>query len=502
MRGILVLSFVSLLLADPCLLALPSMIREDEETLSRRLTVDELIEWRHLRYAMSDLERRAYLAQRTPEERRSWVERFWVGRDPSPSTPKNERRLEHDERVKRARAMFPATGVEGWDARGETLIRFGMPDSRHSIQGEVSFSGAVPPREIWYYQRLNMIVNFEDPVHQNRYVLAMGTAANAPGPGLSGPDDIGQTADADLAAWEARTRNLIGEIEHGKYIEAINNYFTWRDTRQSVYSCDLKNPLTVYFDVATFRTVADSLATEVCVEIPIDEIKLVNTNGTLSGDVRIDVLARDQSMNTVATASDSIHIALPNTKTRWPRLAPGRVVLPLNAGFYSLSVEALDGRSRRAAALCTDISVAELGGSPDISDIRFASSIRAGGPSNAFTREGLEIVPHPIHAYRIPFPVTLYFEIYGLSTDQDDRALYSVEYTISPRDAGHGGRSRGTVVASSEFESSGTGPRQTQPLQIQTENLWEGAFELSVKVTDRRTGRSAAKTGRFSVLGR
>ncbi len=501
MRGILLLCFVALTLVPNGSGIMGSTPDEDEASLVLRLRTEEQLEWYSLRYAMSDLERRMYLSRRTPKERRAWIERFWIGLDPTPGTAKNERRIEHDQRVELARTMFPKREAPGWDARGETLIRFGLPDYRQEFQGEVTFSGAYPPGEIWYYEKLAMVVNFEDLNHSDQYTFAMNAVKAASRPGPLEPDNIDYTADVDIARWEAQAQNLIGAIEREKFLKLLNNFFTWRDTRQSVYSCDLEDALTLYFDIVTCRTSMDSLMTDVCFEIPMKEIGLVETNGILSGEVEISVLARDRSLNPVARAIDTVRVAVQTSTAERSHLVPARIALALKPGFYSLAIAARDSHSRRRAVLSTDISVSGLGGTPDISDIRFASSIREATRPNAFVRDGLEIVPHPIHAYKIPFPLTLYFEIYGLSTDRNGRSLYRVEYTIIPRKSGQGGKSHGGNVVTSSFESGGIGPRQTQRLQIETDNLWEGAFELLVKVTDRKTHQSAEKIGRFSVLG-
>jgi len=502
MRGILFLCFVALTLIPTAPDIMCSALDEDEASLVLRLTTEEQLEWYSLRYAMPDLEQRMYLSRRTPKERRAWIERFWAGLDPTPGTAKNERRLEHDQRIELARVMFSRREPPGWDARGETLIRFGLPDYRHRIEAEVTFSGAYPPREIWYYQKLAMVVNFEDLNHRDQYTFAMNAVKAASRPGPSEPDNIDYTADKDIASWEAKARDIIGDFEHEKYLKLLNSFFTWRDTRQSVYSCDLEDALTLYFDIVTCRTSMDSLMTEVCFEIPVKEIGLVETNGILSGEVEISILARDRSLNPVARAIDTVRVAMQNSTAEQVRLVPARIALALKPGFYSLAIAARDSHSRRRADLKADISISDLNGTPDISDIRFASSIRDAARPNAFVRDGLEIVPHPIHAYRIPFPLTLYFEIYGLSTDRNGRSLYRVEYTIVPRKSSQGGKSRGGTVVTSAFESGGTGSRQTQRLQIETNNLWEGAFELLVKVTDRLTRRSTEKIGRFSVFGK
>jgi hypothetical protein len=166
-----------------------------------------------------------------------------------------------------------------------------------------------------------------------------------------------------------------------------------------------------------------------------------------------------------------------------------------------MGLEAYDNYTKRRASFMRDIEVAPLNGSPDISDIQFASSIRDAEPGSRFAKGNLQVVPHPIRAYRIPFPISFYFEIYGLDTDQDGKAFYRVEYRIVPLEK----RRRGPVLRdvpaiSSAFETSGFGSTQPQRLSIATDELWKGPFRLEVTVTDRRTLRTAAQSATFSIV--
>jgi hypothetical protein len=150
----------------------------------------------------------------------------------------------------------------------------------------------------------------------------------------------------------------------------------------------------------------------------------------------------------------------------------------------------------------TSIELPSLDGQPALSDILFASSISPTEESVKFQKGNLQVVPHPLHAYRIPFPLVFYFEIYGLDTDSRDMAFYSVNYRIVPVSKKRRGMTLQDVptAVESKFETTGFGHVQTQRLEIATENLWEGRFRLIVTVLDRRTRRSVEKMANFSIL--
>jgi hypothetical protein len=111
-------------------------------------------------------------------------------------------------------------------------------------------------------------------------------------------------------------------------------------------------------------------------------------------------------------------------------------------------------------------------------------------------------VPHPLHAYRKRETVKCYFEIYGLDTDSEDFAFYSVEYSIAPRERRRWGpvlKDEGTAI-SSRFETSAYGSTQREHIEIDTGELWEGSFRLRIRILDRRTREAIEKVARFSVI--
>ncbi|MCK5407439.1 MAG: GWxTD domain-containing protein, partial [Candidatus Krumholzibacteria bacterium] len=76
---------------------------------------------------------RQFFALSSDKDRQEWVEKWWRLRDPTPTTPENEMRIEHNKRTHAARLEFGWVGWPGWDHRGETLIRFGAPDFRRRL---------------------------------------------------------------------------------------------------------------------------------------------------------------------------------------------------------------------------------------------------------------------------------------------------------------------------------------------------------------------------------
>ncbi len=81
-------------------------------------------------YIITDEERKAFKSLQTDDERKEFIEQFWLRRDPTPGTVENEFKTEHYRRIAYANAHFGSeSSVPGWKTdRGRIYIVFGPPD--------------------------------------------------------------------------------------------------------------------------------------------------------------------------------------------------------------------------------------------------------------------------------------------------------------------------------------------------------------------------------------
>lgn len=509
---------------------------EGENALIKRLSHEERLTYYGCQYIMNRYQSRHYLTRPSREDRNTWMERFWIDLDPTPSTERNERRIEHDKRVRLARKLFGMKKAPGWDKRGETMIRFGLPTTRTEVFGNVTFSGMTPPGEIWYYNSFEMLVSFQNYNLSGEFIYSIEPIGESSRRTLEriknvaylfkynliqslypteymelddikdiadfNPDEIDYVADPEIRL--GMPNDLIAEIEQEKTEKYFNNFQKYMKEKPFVYSFELNQELMpLYFDVTAFDGGAGTLRAEVNLSVPTNEVRFISREGKLEGMVALRVLARDVQMNRAAAGEDVIRVSWPSGNAfTGPSHLPGQIVLTLKPGYYRLGIEAIDMTSGRRGVLKTNFELRPLEGSPSISDIQFASHISETEENTKFVKGNLQIVPHPLRAYKIPFPLSIYFEIYGLDTTPEDLAYYTVEYSIIPLQK----RRKGPVLEeitsaiSSRFETTGFGTRQIQRLSIATENLWQGTFLLKISVTDRRTMRIAEKSATFSIL--
>ncbi|MEX0599377.1 MAG: hypothetical protein WD205_01965, partial [Rhodothermales bacterium] len=123
-----------------------------------------------------------------------------------------------------------------------------------------------------------------------------------------------------------------------------------------------------------------------------------------------------------------------------------------------------------------------------MSDVLVAYDIRPKPGHAATARSSLDIVANPFRRVSVDQPLHVYFELYNLVLDGDDRARYRVEYRLEPQDEEGGilGLFRRTppgLSVAADFEDETPSPIVFS--QIDLSELPSGSYELVVRVSDR-----------------
>ena len=167
-------------------------------------------------YIITDEERKAFKSLKTDEERDSFIEQFWLRRDPDPDTPENEYKEQYYERIQYANEKY-ASGIPGWKTdRGRIYIMFGKPDEieSHPSGGSYdrpSYEGggttSTYPFETWWYRYIEGIgsdieIEFVDPSGSGEYRIARSPDEKdalkyVPNAGLTLAESLGLSTKAD-----------------------------------------------------------------------------------------------------------------------------------------------------------------------------------------------------------------------------------------------------------------------------------------------------------------
>src|SRR3954462_9690447 len=117
-------------------------------------------------YVITDEEKQAFKRLKTDEERQTFIEQFWLRRDPTPDTEENEYKEEHYRRIAYANEHY-ASGIPGWKTdRGRIYIVYGPADEVESHPSGGSYERPIEegggqtstyPLEQWRYRYIEGI---------------------------------------------------------------------------------------------------------------------------------------------------------------------------------------------------------------------------------------------------------------------------------------------------------------------------------------------------------
>ena len=133
-----------LMLTSALLQSVDAAEQEDTSEKWRKWLEEEVV------YIISDRERGCFEQLQTDEQRELFVEQFWLERDPTPGTARNEFREDYEERLSHVNDVYARESIyPGWQTpRGEMYLRLGKPRNITPY-----FSSQYLHRcELWFYE--------------------------------------------------------------------------------------------------------------------------------------------------------------------------------------------------------------------------------------------------------------------------------------------------------------------------------------------------------------
>jgi GWxTD domain-containing protein len=271
-------------------------------------------------YIITDEERKAFKALKTDEERDSFIEGFWLRRDPDPDTPENEYKEEYQQRIQYANEKF-SSGIPGWRTdRGRIYIMFGKPDEleTHPSGGaydrpswEGGGSTTTFPFETWWYRYIEGIgsdieIEFVDPSGSGEYRIAQSpnekdALLHVPGAGLTLAESLGMANKVDRVTGMGQYSNPNNGINGGgrakdQPFEKLQLYadlqrapaIKFPDLQVKADLPEIASDI-LPFSVRTdfFRIGSESVAISFTMQFEHADIAFKNQGGVYSGQVNI-----------------------------------------------------------------------------------------------------------------------------------------------------------------------------------------------------------------------
>jgi GWxTD domain-containing protein len=495
-----------------------------------------------VRWIITDQERKAFQSLSNDEERDSFIENFWLRRNPNPDSPENEYREEHYARIAYANEHF-AAGMPGWKTdRGHIYIAYGKADSidSHPSGGEYERPMAegggntsTYPFEVWHYRYLagigdNIDIEFVDTCMCGDYHMTIDRSEkdalkHVPGAGLTMSEQSGQSSKADRfqgGGLEQLGTGPMSSQNQAKQFDRLDQFaklmappeIKFKDLESFMATSKILTGPPFLFNVRTdyVKITNDTVLVPLTLQIRNGDITFNNKDGVATGTVNI--LGRVSNLNDrpIQTFEDTVNVQVPSellARTR-NNVSVYWKALPLRPGLYKVDIAIKDvnnpdhiGRWKRSVNV------------PKYDDDRLSSSslILADQMEHVPSRDigaGNFVIGDTRIRPRVPTEVTapvtfhraqnlnFWMQVYNLSIDEKSkRNDATIDYQIVNTTTNQ------TILQSQELTSK-TNPNADQVTlekSMPLSSLEPGKYKVTIKVNDGISKQQIAESAPFVV---
>jgi GWxTD domain-containing protein len=495
-------------------------------------------------YIITDEERKAFMSLSNDEERDSFIENFWLRRNPNPDSPENEYREEHYRRIAYANEHF-AAGKPGWKTdRGHIYIAYGKPDDIDSHPSGGSYdrppeegggTTTTFPFEIWHYRYLegigeNVEIEFVDSCQCGDYHFTIDRSEkdallHVPGAGLTQYEEMNHKDKTDRFKGNG-IENLgggpEGDQQQGKEFDRIEMAaklfapppIKFKDLEAFVSEHKLLTGPVFPFDVRTdFVKVTESMdMVPITLQMRNRDITFVTKEGVSKGVVNILGRVTTITGKTVQTFEDTVEVDQPAEllEKTLDRQSIYWKAVPLMPGLYRLDIAIKDVNNPDHMGIYgrgIDVPIyhdEKLGASSLIlADEMYPVSSRQIGSGNfiiggEFVRPRVAATTVPASAVKFKRSQTLNFwmQFYNLGIDEATKSnSATVTYEITDVTSG-------TVILQKEMESKDLGAHSDQltvEKALPIAGLQPGKYKVTVKINDAISKQEIAQSAPFVV---
>jgi len=485
-------------------------------------------------YIITDEEKTAFKRLSTDDERETFIEQFWLRRDPTPDTAENEFKEEHYRRIAYANERY-ASGIPGWKTdRGRIYIAYGPPDENDSHPSGGNYerpydegggTTSTFPFEIWRYRYLegvgnDIMIEFVDTTMTGEYRMTMDPTEkdalmNVPGAGLTLNEQLGLSTKADRFNRTDGTRLGTGDDQTSSRLDQFNRLeqfaklqkppaIKFKDLEAAVSSRITYNVLPMRARVDYVRVTNSSILTNITLQFEKRDLQFQAKDGVEKAIVNIYGRITSMSRRVINVFEDTVAVEAPAELLQ--EAAKGSSLygktVPLPPGMYRLNVVAKDVVGGNMNNYEVALTVPRY----DDETLAFSTLILADVIEKVPTRSigtgqfvigTSKIRPRVGESFRRDEKMGVYVQFYNFGPDEKtQRPNGSIQYEIIKE---------GTNEKVVDFTEDVTSVEGASANQVTVEKLLPlqsfgaGRYTLKMTVVDRNRDKRVSTSANFTV---
>ncbi len=502
-------------------------LRKELETPFRKWLNEDVF------YIITDEEKTSFKRLNTDDERESFIESFWMRRDPTPDTQENEYKEEHYRRIAYANERF-ASGIPGWKAdRGRIYITFGPPDeiedhpSGGTYERPIEEGGGTTstfPFQKWRYRYIEGIGNdvnieFVDTTMTGEFRMTMDPSEKdallyVPNAGLTMYEQMGMSSKNDRFSRTDGTRLGTGTQalpQRMNQFERLQQFallqkpppIKFKDLEASVNSKVVFNVLPIQVRTDFVKLTNSTVMTYITIQMNKGDLQFKSTDNI--SKAMVNIYARITSMTRRVVNVWETPVVIETPAVMLAEASKGKAIyqnaVPLPPGTYRVNVVAKDvvGGNMNNYEMAITVPRFEdekLGASSMI----LADTIEKVPTKNIgagqFVIGTSKVRPRMNDAFFQNEKMGIYQALYNFTPDEKtQKPVGTVSWEITKADGEK-------VMEFSEAladipNASATQVTIERMLPLQT--YAPGKYTLKLKVTDTTSNQSLTQTANFSV---
>ena len=484
-------------------------------------------------YIITDEERAAFKRLSTDEERQSFVEQFWLRRDPTPDTEENEFKEEHYRRIAYANERF-ASGIPGWKTdRGRIYIMYGPPDEREEHPSGGTYERPIEegggttstyPFEKWRYRYIEGIgtdvnIEFVDPTMSGEFRLTMDPSEKdallyVPGAGLTMMEQMGMASKDDRFTRTDGTHLGTGTQplpESMNQFSRLERYAAlqkppkvkFTDLEAAVTSTVRYNTLPMKVRVDYIPVTPTSIFSAVTLQFDRKDLQYAQKEGVAKATINLYARISNMARRTVNVFEDVVGVEVPSELLQQAMTGQSvyQKIVPLPPGKYRLNVVAKDITGGNMVSYEQALDVPRLEddklstSSVILADLLEPVPTRSIG-SGQFVIGASKVRPRVNDTFNRDEKLGIYCQLYNFQTDETThKPSGTVEYEIVKQ----GSNAKVLEYREDLTALKGSATQMTIEKLLPLKTLEPGQYTLRMKVEDKIAKQSITPTATFTV---